>query len=646
MQHASANKFGNIWRDNFVRVIGTAGHVDHGKSALVQALTAINPDRLKEEQEREMTIDLGFAWLTLPSGQKASIVDVPGHEDFIKNMLAGVGGIDLALLVVAADESVMPQTREHLAILDLLRVKSGVVALTKIDLVDDDEWLLLVKSEVSDLLQDTHLADSPVVPVSSRTGQGIPRLLQVLDEALAQTAEPVNLGRPRLPIDRVFTIAGFGTVVTGTLSDGELHVGDDVELQPAGLQSRVRGLQTHKETVQTAVPGSRVAVNLTGVSVEQLQRGDVVISPGSLRPTYLIDVQLRLLPDAPRPLKHNVTVDFFSGATEIPARTRLLGTRAIAPGGEGWAQLQLERPAALLRGDRFILRQLSPGLTIGGGVILDPHPRRKWRRFRPEVTERLAVLSSGSPEEILEICLQEREPQTTKQLIARVPLHPDQSRAALQTLIQDGRVTYLNEGGHADMRSLCSRAGLERLRGQLLAYLQTYHKQFPLRAGMPREELKSRLKLEGKLYNDLLGYLATKGVVVADESVVRAADHAVQFTPAQKSRIERVLALFEASPFTPPSYSECEEILGPEVLGSLLRDGNSFVRVSDEILLTTPSYQEMVAWITGRIKTEGQITAAEVRDHFSTSRKYVIALLEHLDDRKVTRRVGDVRVLR
>jgi len=629
-----------------VRVIGTAGHVDHGKSALVQALTTINPDRLKEEQEREMTIDLGFAWLTLPGGQKASIVDVPGHEDFIKNMLAGVGGIDLALLVVAADESVMPQTREHLAILDLLHVKSGVVALTKIDLVDDDEWLLLVESDVSDLLQETCLADSPVVPVSSKTGQGIPHLLQVLDQALARTAAPENLGRPRLPIDRVFTIAGFGTVVTGTLSDGELRVGDDVELQPPGLQSRVRGLQTHKEAVHTAVPGSRVAVNLAGISVEQLQRGDVVSAPGILRPTFLIDVQLRLLPDAPRPLKHNVTVDFFSGSTEIPARTRLLGSRAIVPGEEGWAQLQLEHPAALLRGDRFILRQLSPGLTIGGGVVLDPHPRRKWRRFRPEVVERLAVLSSGSPEEILEICLQEREPQTTKQLMARVPLHPDQSRAALQKLLQDGRVQYLDEGGHEAVRSLCSRAGLERLRDRLLAHLQAYHEQYPLRAGMPREELKSRLKLEAKLYNDLLGYFTKEGAVVAGESVVRAADHAVRFTPAQKDRIQRVLARFEAAPFTPPSYSECEEILGFEVLGALLRDGSSFVRVSDEVLLSGAAYQQMVAWIIHRIETEGQITAAEVRDHFGTSRKYVIALLEHLDDRKVTRRVGDARVLR
>lgn len=628
-----------------MRVIGTAGHVDHGKSALVHALTDINPDRLREEQEREMTIDLGFAWLTLPSGQKVSIIDVPGHEDFIKNMLAGVGGIDLALLVVAADESVMPQTREHLAILDLLQVQSGLVALTKIDVVTEEEWLDLVEAEVTELLAETCLAGAPVVQVSARTGAGLSHLVQVLDDILAQTTARANLGRPRLPIDRVFTVAGFGTVLTGTLSDGELHVGNEVEIQPQGLPSRIRGLQTHKEVVQTAVPGSRAAVNLGGVSVDQLQRGDVLALPGLLRPSYLIDVQVRMLSDAPRPLRHNETVDFFSGAAEIPARARVLVSRQVAPGDEGWAQLQLSQPAALLRDDRFILRRLSPGLTIGGGTVLDPHPRRKWRRFRPEVLARLEVLSQGSSEDILLVSIQEREPVATGDLLARTPLPPDVARAALRQVLADGRVRFLSEEGGEQTRYLISRRGLDRWRQRILAQLQAYHRRYPLRLGISREELKSRLRLAGKPYNELLGILAQGGVVTADEQTVSAADHKVTFSPQQERVVRQLMERFEASPFAPPSFAECEDSIGADLLGALLAAGR-LVRLGDDVLLSADAYQEMADWVIDQIKTEGQVSAAQVRDHFGTSRKYGIALLEHLDDQRVTRRVGDVRVLR
>jgi len=628
-----------------LRVIGTAGHVDHGKSALVSALTGINPDRLEEEQRREMTIDLGFAWLTLPSGQRASIVDVPGHEDFIKNMLAGVGGIDLALLVVAADESVMPQTREHLAILDLLQVRSGVVAVTKIDLVDDEEWLALVEAEISDLLADTSLADAPLVRVSARTGEGLDALLQVLDEALAGTRPRPDLGRPRLPIDRVFTVAGFGTVVTGTLSDGTLRVGDEVEIQPHALRSRIRGLQTHKENIQTAVPGSRVAVNLVGVAVDQLRRGDVLTSPGVLHPSYLLDIQLRMLPDAPGPLRHNVSVDFFSGAAEIPARVRLLGARQVPPGEQGWAQLQLSQPTAVLRGDRFILRRLSPGMTIGGGVVLDPAPRRKWRRFRPEVTAHFQVLSHGSLSEIVLSFLQQGEPQTVGDLLTRVPLPADQARAALHTLIEQGEALYLSKEAAESARYVLSRQGLDRWRSRFLAQLRAYHRQFPLRAGVSREELKSRLRLESRAFYYLLERLAGEGTVVAGESVVRVPEHAVQFSPEQRADIQRLMARFHEKPYAPPSFAESMAEVGADVLGALLDEGR-LVRVSEDVLLGAEAYEQMVEWVIGEIKRGGQVTAAQVRDHFGTSRKYVIALLEHLDDQKITRRVGDSRVLR
>ncbi|RMF28066.1 MAG: selenocysteine-specific translation elongation factor, partial [Chloroflexi bacterium] len=351
-----------------MRVIGTAGHVDHGKSTLVKALTGIDPDRLREEKERQMTIDLGFAWLTLPGGEPVGIVDVPGHKDFIENMLAGVGGIDAALFVVAADEGVMPQTREHLAILDLLEVKTGVVAITKADLSESPEWLELVMAEVSETLEGTCLEGAPLIPVSAKTGEGLTELLAALEEVLATSEPRRDRGRPRLPVDRVFTISGFGTVVTGTLIDGSFEIGQEVEIQPQGLRARIRGLQTHKRAIEKAVPGSRVAVNLSGVSKEQLWRGSVVTTPGWLRPTLLVDARLRYLEDARHPLRHNAEVKFFSGSTEVMARVRLLSHQELPPGETGWVQLRLAAPVPLVKGDRFIIRRPSPPATIGGGV--------------------------------------------------------------------------------------------------------------------------------------------------------------------------------------------------------------------------------------------------------------------------------------
>jgi selenocysteine-specific elongation factor len=377
-----------------MRVVATAGHVDHGKSSLVQALSGINPDRLAEEQKRGMTIDLGFAWIELAMSESGDlepvgIVDVPGHIDFIKNMLAGVGSVDAALLVIAADEGVMPQTREHLAILDLLAVPTGVVVLTKVDLIDDVEWLELVELDVRELLDGTRFAASPLVQVSAHTGAGLDDLRAALSQVLVALPPRRDRNRPRLPIDRIFTLPGFGTVVTGTLSDGHFAIGDAVEILPDGPSGRVRGLQSHRQPIEIARPGSRVAMNISGVGTDEIRRGQVVCKPGTLRATRLVDVSFRLLGDAPRPLAHNLQVDFFSGASEVPAHVRLLGVETLAPGDEGWLQLRLERPVLVTAGDRFILRQPSPSITLGGGSILNPHPRRRYRRFDPAVLERL-----------------------------------------------------------------------------------------------------------------------------------------------------------------------------------------------------------------------------------------------------------------
>jgi len=639
-----------------MRVIGTAGHVDHGKSRLVLALTGIDPDRLPEEKAREMTIDLGFAWLTLPSGEQVGVVDVPGHIDFIKNMLAGIGGIDVALFVVAADEGVMPQTREHLAILDLLDVPAGVVALTKTDLVQEPEWLELVQEEVSELLAGTCLSGAPVVPVSARTGEGLPRLLEALETVLENAPPRRDMGRPRLSIDRVFTVAGFGTVVTGTLSDGSLEIGQEVEIVPGGVRARIRGLQTHKRKIERAVPGSRVAINLSGVRTEQLQRGRVVTLPGLLRPTQLVDLRLRLLSDAPAPLQHNQEVDFFCGAAEVVARIRLLDAEVIPLGGEGWVQVRLRGPVAVATGDRFILRRPSPSRTLGGGRVVNPHPKRHHRRFRPETIARLETLARGQPEDILLQALQEREPGGARETAAASGLG-GAAISALDKLLSTGQVSFLGGSEEAvpaaqavaSNRYLVSSAGWQHLKQRLQSVLVDHHDQHPLRLGMPREELKSRLQPRrawpGRLFNELVGRAVAEGVVVEAEEFIRTADHVVRFSPQQQKQVDALLGRFRAHPYTPPSVAEATASTSPDVLHALI-EAKTLTRVNEGVLFLAETYHEMAERIVAHLRSKGSITVAQVRDMFGTSRKYALPLMEHLDERRVTRRVGDKRVLR
>jgi len=620
-------------------VIGTAGHVDHGKSTLVQAMTGIDPDRLAEEKQREMTIDLGFAWLTLPSGRTVGIVDVPGHRDFIENMLAGVGGIDLALLVIAADEGVMPQTREHLAILDLLGVTNAVVALTKIDMVPDPEWLELVALDVSELLDQTALRDAPIVPVSARTGDGLPDLLTALDAALGKQPPRPDLGRPRLPIDRIFTVSGFGTVVTGTLTGGSLHVGDEIAIQPRGLHARIRGLQSHKEAISSAQPGSRVAVNLSGVDRGDIQRGDVVTRPGTLRGTTLIDVQFRYLPDAGRPLQHNAEVKFFSGAAESVAHVRLVGNRELLPGEEGWLQLRLAQPLALDKRDRFILRYPSPAQTIGGGVVLDPHPPHRWRRFKPEVIARFETLAAGTPEDLVLHALQGETALTPADLAARTGLAGSAIEAALAALAGEGQVFELLSG------SWMALAAWQRLTGRMQAELAAYHQRNPLRLGMPREALRSRLGLSGKLFQPFVQQAVESGILVDTGTALSLPEHRVTFAPAQQAAIDRLMREFQAQPTTPPATRDAAALVGEDVLAALVEQGR-LVQVNEDVLFDADTYAELVRQVEQFIEREGSITVAQARDLFNTSRKYVLALLEHLDSIGVTRRTGDERVLR
>jgi selenocysteine-specific elongation factor len=629
-----------------VRVIATAGHVDHGKSTLVQALTGINPDRLKEEQEREMTIDLGFAWLTLPSGESVGVVDVPGHIDFIENMLAGVGGVDAALLVIAADEGVMLQTREHLAILDLLRVQNGLVALTKSDLVDA-EWLELVIADVSSTLEGTCLAGAPIIPVSSRTGAGISQFCSELDRVLADCPPRPDRGRPRLSIDRVFTVAGFGTVVTGTLIDGVLTPGQEVALLPRGLSARVRGLQTHKTKIERAVPGSRVAVNLAGVELTDVHRGDVVTTPGWLTPTPLVDTRLRLLGDAPRPLKHNSEVKFFHGAAQVTAQARLLGDDQLAPGVEGWVQFRLSEPLNLVKGDRFIVRLPSPSITLGGGTVVDAHPTHRHRRFKPEVTARLATLARGTPSEILLQTLDAAGPVAVADLLKQTGQSFEAALPLLGELITVGDVLVLSNpsANLQPNQTIISRAAWASLSSKITDDLRAYHKAYPLRSGMPREELKSKLGLTPKFFNDVVALAVTSGLLVESAAFVRAPDFAVTFTPDQQRAIDALLARFRSAPHATPSVKETEAAVGADVLATLLEQGR-LVKLNEDVLFLPQTYAVMVERIKAHIQQNGNITVAQVRDLFDTSRKYALALLEYLDARGVTKRVGDERVLR
>jgi len=623
-------------------VIGTAGHVDHGKSTLVEALTGIDPDRLREEKEREMTIDLGFAWVDLPGGELIGIVDVPGHRDFIENMLAGVGGIDAALFVIAADEGVMPQTEEHLAILDLLEVDGGVVALTKSDLVDDPEWLELVTLDVSETLEGTVLADAPIIPVSAKSRDGLDRLAQALADCLSGRPPRADKGRPRLPIDRVFSLSGFGTVVTGTLTDGIIRLGETVEVQPGGLTSRIRGLQTHKQKIEIAAPGSRVAVNLTGLSKSDLLRGQVVTTPGWLHPTVLVDVQYRHLNNLKKPLRHNQEVKFFSGSAEVLARTRILGQELIAPGESGWVQLRLREPVALVKGDRFILRLPSPGQTLGGGIIVEPAPRRRHRRFRPDVVDRLETLAEGTPAEILLQALETRGPLTAGDAAKQSGLDPAEVKSLAAEMIESDQIIPLGNQGPAQL--LLAHSRWSTLLRTATEQLANHHRVNPLKPGMMREELKSKLGLNPKEFNGFMLRAAQEGQLLDEGVFVRLPDHEIRFTAEQEAAVQRLLRRFHADPYGTPSTKECASAVGEEVLVVLISRGE-LVQVSSDVLFRAETIRRAERELRRFITQHKSITVAQARDLFRSSRKYVLNLLEYLDRQGVTRREGDARVL-
>lgn len=623
-----------------MQVIGTAGHVDHGKSTLINRLTGINPDRLKEEQEREMSIELGFAWFKLPNGEEVGIVDVPGHRDFIENMLAGIGGIDAALFVVAADEGVMPQTREHLAILDLLQVPAGVIALTKIDRIKDPEWLDLVEVDLSESLMGTVLENAPIVRVSAPTGVGIDDLILALQDVLTQHPHRPDLGRPRLPVDRVFTLPGFGTIVTGTLMDGQLAIGDPVEILPQGVTGRIRSLQTHKQTEEKALPGGRTAVNISGVSVDQVERGNVLVHPDTYQPSKMIDVWCTLLPDADAPLKHNTEVKLYLGAAEVMARVRLLGVQELPPGEEAFLQLMLQQPVTALRQDRFIIRRPSPPATIGGGQVIDPHPKRRHKRFNTPRLKELERLLMGTPEEILLQTAQKIGAASLDKLIETSGLEEIPAKEAANELINQGTLVELK-----GKRLLITSEAASLISEKIVEALTSYHQSYPLLPGMSREQVKSQLGLATDVFNALINELAAAETLKESGAELSLRGHEVRFSAEQQAKINALLQKFSDEPLSPPSVKQSIDEIG-EALVSALVDTDQLVQVGEDVLLQPKIFQKMRDAVVTHIKEHGAISLAELRDKFNTSRKYAVAVLEYLDQTGITIRRGDVRVLK
>ncbi len=621
--------------------IGTAGHIDHGKSALVRALTGIDPDRLAEEQRRGMTLDLGFAHLTLPSGRRVGIVDVPGHEALVHNMLAGAGGIDLVILVVAADEGAMPQTREHLDILRFLHLFGGIVVLNKMDLALDPDWVSAVREDLTQLIAGTPLEGAPVVAVSAKTGAGLPDLIAALDRLTEHVPERPAAGPVRLPVDRSFVMQGFGTVVTGTLWSGTIRPGDLLTILPAGREVRVRGVQVHGVAVDDAGAGSRVAANLSGVDKDEIRRGDVLATPGAFRPTDRLDVRLQLLPGAPR-LPHSARLHMHLGAGDVIGRVALINGGPLEPGGEDLAQLRLEQPVVAVHGDRFIIRRYSPADTMGGGVVLNALPLRQARGTKAGAA--LASVDQGGPLALVVNAVAARGSGglPAGDLAAAAGLDgPSAARAAAAGLAE-GRLLEVGE-------RLFAASVADALRDAIASVLAAYHRQAPWREGMPREELKSRASSTGdRLFDAVLAGLRQGGRVAEARGLVALSDHAAQITDGDARVRSALLTALERGGTSPPSLDDLRR-LGDhgavERMLQVLTDEGAITQIAPNLRITTAVLERARQTVVQMLRNGEDVTVAVVRDRLQTSRRYALALLEYLDTIRVTRRVGDRRAL-
>lgn len=630
-------------------ILGTAGHIDHGKTSLVRALTGINTDRLPEEKSRGITIELGFAHLELPGGLQFGIVDVPGHERFVRTMVAGVGGMDMVMLVIAADEGVMPQTREHLEICQLLGVKRGLVVLTKSDMVEPG-WLDLVVEEVRDYLVGSFLEEAPIVPASSRTGAGIEAVKAELARLAVQVDEKKTEGPFRLPVDRVFTVTGFGTVVTGTLLSGTISVGDEVELLPSGLPARVRGVQTHGRRGDAASAGQRVAVNLQGVEHTEVERGDIVVPRGVYRTTRAVDARLDYLPSAPRELRHRSTLRLHSATYEVPAQVILLDRDALIPGDSAYIQLRLRHPVLLLPGDPFVLRSYSPQATLGGGRVLDPMPPRRRRRSDEALALLQALGEHSEPDTVrllvsgsllTGICFED--------IVVRGGLSARRTEAVMAALLSTGEVVQMVR----EPRLFLSRASFASLKGLLLSEVEGYLRDNPLREGLGKEELKTRLprRSDPRFFTPLLASLEKEGKIVVDRDLVKLPGRKGTVTVDQADFQVRVEKALQRGGYEPPTIKEmcdslhCVEKMLLEHLNILAREGRA-VKVKSDIFYAPEPVADIREKLMAYLRDKGEIMPPEFRELTGLSRKFMIPLLEFFDQEKMTIRVGDKRILR
>jgi len=628
-------------------IVGTAGHIDHGKTELIKALTGVDTDRLKEEKERGISIELGFAELDLAGGITAGIVDVPGHEHFIKNMLAGATGFDMVLLTVAADDGVMPQTIEHLAIVDLLGVQEGVVVITKADLADED-MLELIKEDVAEALKGTALADAEVVVTSSRTGQGLDELRQ----AISKVAERVSLrdseGLFRIPVDRVFSLKGIGTVITGTLWEGSVADGDEAVIQPAGRKVRVRNIQVHGEDVDQARAGQRVALNLPGISKQEIERGDIIGSLPYLHPSLMLDGYLQLLKTA-RPLKNRARVRFHHGTREVMARVILLGGREqLAPGEEAYVQYRLEGPIVAIYGDRYILRSYSPMTTIGGGVVLDSRPK-KHRHHQASILEPLQKRRQGNVHELIVLIIEEKKmPLTRSQLLLLTEIKEGQLEQALAELLSGGKLLQLPGEGQT---YYVSPPLLETLLAELVDLTGRLHEANPLKPGVNKEPLRQRMEedLGGEVFEALIKAAASRGEIEIEAGRLRLPGGGRSLSERELAEKEVIRKTIIEGEFNPPLFKELMQVSGldknklRDLLGILIEEGE-IEQLNPEFFLAKGRLGEAEDRIKSFLAQKERLGVADLRDMLGASRKYSIPLLEYFDRKRVTRRDGDFRV--
>jgi selenocysteine-specific elongation factor len=630
-------------------VLGTAGHVDHGKTALIKALTGVDTDRLKEEKKRGITIELGFASLALPSDQTLGIVDVPGHEKFIKNMVSGAAGIDLVMMVIAADEGIMPQTKEHLHICSLLGISQGIVALTKIDLVEKD-WLELVKSEITEFLQGTFLEGAPILPVSAVKQEGLTDLIKAIDATVSKISEKADDGIFRLPVDRVFTMKGFGTVVTGTLVSDHIKAGEEIEILPGDITARIRGIQVHNQTVEDAWAGQRTAINLQGVEKSTIERGNVLVRPKTVWPSQRLDVFVEFLASNSKSLKNRALVRLHTGTSEIIARITLLDKDEFAPGQKAFAQLILANKDVIVAGDRFVLRSYSPVTTIGGGQIIDPLPL-KHKRQNHKIIADLNILQSGSLPEKISVIMERMgfSGINLHGLNFRLGVNKKKIREALDSLFSSKKAVLL-DSEDTTVISAYFYDQLEELIGKNLA---AYHKKNPLQKDISKEQLKETLgrTISTKLFNLALRSLGKKETIVSEKDNVRLTGHQVQLAGDLDSLRHNISRIYSEAGLTPPSLTEVvndfkdQKVKAQSIIKLMLQDGD-LIKINEELCFASVSMSKLRGDYKAMLVKDGKATPATFKDLTGLSRKYIIPLMEYFDMNKLTVRVGDHRILR